>query len=79
MICAIPSTLADLESAIALVPDFPKPGILFRDMSPLLAEHFPAGSGSPVYVIVPEEDLVAAVETMAASDGIESVAAVSAA
>mgnify|MGYP003503019076 FL=1 len=42
MICAIPSTLADLESAIALVPDFPKPGILFRDMSPLLAEHFPA-------------------------------------
>ena len=34
--------LADLEAAIALVPDFPKPGILFRDMSPLLADHFPS-------------------------------------
>lgn len=34
--------LADLEAAIVLVPDFPKPGILFRDMSPLLAEHFPS-------------------------------------
>lgn len=31
---------ADLEAAIAVVPDFPKPGILFRDISPLLANHF---------------------------------------
>ena len=28
-----------------------------RDGQEVLAEHFPAGSGSPVYVIVPEEDL----------------------
>lgn len=42
MICAHATPLTDLEAAIALVPDFPKPGILFRDMSPLLAEHFPA-------------------------------------
>lgn len=42
MTCANTASLADLEAAITLVPDFPKPGILFRDMSPLLAEHFPA-------------------------------------
>ena len=48
-----------------------------RDGQDVLAEHFPAGSGSPVYVIVPEADVAAAVEVMTASDGIESVAAVS--
>ena len=34
MICAHATPLTDLEAAIALVPDFPKPGILFRDMAP---------------------------------------------
>lgn len=29
-----------LAQYIAAVPDFPKPGILFRDISPLLREHF---------------------------------------
>jgi RND superfamily putative drug exporter len=48
-----------------------------RDGQVALAEHFPAGSGSPVYVIVPEEDVAAAVEVLVASDGIESVAAAS--
>lgn len=43
----------------------------------VLGEHFPAGSGSPAYVIVPEEDVVDAVGIMADSDGIESVAAAS--
>lgn len=30
-------SLADLEALIRPVPDFPKPGILFRDITPLLA------------------------------------------
>lgn len=30
-------TIMNLKQFIATVPDFPKPGILFRDMSPLLA------------------------------------------
>ena len=32
----------ELKQAIADVPDFPRPGILFRDISPLLREHFDA-------------------------------------
>ncbi len=31
-------TLDDLASHIRVVPDFPKPGILFRDLTPLLAD-----------------------------------------
>lgn len=34
------SPSADLRQYIADVPDFPKPGILFRDISPLLRHHF---------------------------------------
>lgn len=29
-----------LRDSIAVVPDFPKPGIMFRDISPLLRHHF---------------------------------------
>ncbi len=32
--------LIDLAAHIAAVPDFPKPGILFRDIAPLLRGHF---------------------------------------
>jgi len=32
----------DLKGAIADVPDFPRPGILFRDIAPLLRDHFVA-------------------------------------
>lgn len=32
----------DLKQAIGDVPDFPRPGILFRDISPLLRDHFEA-------------------------------------
>jgi adenine phosphoribosyltransferase len=32
--------VTDLKSAIADVADFPRPGILFRDISPLLRGHF---------------------------------------
>jgi adenine phosphoribosyltransferase len=32
----------ELKQAIGNVPDFPRPGILFRDISPLLRNHFEA-------------------------------------
>ncbi len=48
-----------------------------RDGQDVLGEHFPAGSGSPVYVIVPEEHVVEAVAILDDSDGIESVAVAS--
>ena len=32
----------DIRTHIAAVPDFPKPGILFRDIMPLLRNHFGA-------------------------------------
>ncbi len=49
-----------------------------RDGQGVLSEHFPAGSGSPVYVIAPEDDLAEAVQLLDDSDGIESVAVASA-
>ncbi|GAA1852136.1 MMPL family transporter [Microbacterium koreense] len=48
-----------------------------RDGQDALGEHFPAGSGSPVYVIAPEGDLVEVVETLEATSGVESVAVAS--
>ncbi|MCR2817432.1 MMPL family transporter [Microbacterium sp. zg.Y1090] len=45
-----------------------------RDGQVELAEHFPAGSGSPVYVVAPEGDLTAAVEVLTDADGIDSLA-----
>jgi adenine phosphoribosyltransferase len=38
--------MLDLKQAIADVPDFPRPGILFRDISPLLRDHFDATVGA---------------------------------
>lgn len=32
--------MSDLQQYIADVPDFPRPGILFRDITPLLRTHF---------------------------------------
>ncbi len=34
--------MIDLAAHITAVPDFPKPGILFRDIAPLLRRHFGA-------------------------------------
>jgi adenine phosphoribosyltransferase len=34
--------MTDLKRAIREVPDFPRPGILFRDIAPLLRDHFDA-------------------------------------
>ncbi|QPE03984.1 MMPL family transporter [Microbacterium schleiferi] len=48
-----------------------------RDGQDVLAEHFPAGSGSPVYVIVPESEMAAAVTVLGDSNGIDSVSVAS--
>jgi adenine phosphoribosyltransferase len=37
-IAAMPDTQAQLRKLIRDIPDFPKPGILFRDITPLLAD-----------------------------------------
>ena len=37
-----PRLVFDIKTHIAAVPDFPKPGILFRDIMPLLRDHFGA-------------------------------------
>jgi adenine phosphoribosyltransferase len=34
--------MTELKQAIRDVPDFPRPGILFRDIAPLLRDHFTA-------------------------------------
>jgi len=46
-----------------------------RDGQDVLAQHFAAGSGSPAYVLVPENRVAEAVTVLAADTGIESVAA----
>ncbi|MGP5376190.1 MMPL family transporter [Brachybacterium alimentarium] len=44
-----------------------------RDGQVALGEHFPAGAGSPVQVIVDEEDLQASTDLLLQDDGIDSV------
>nr|WP_201471443.1 MMPL family transporter [Microbacterium hydrocarbonoxydans] len=45
-----------------------------RDGQVALGEHFPGGSGSPVYVIVQEDGLQDAADVLLANDGIDGVA-----
>ncbi|MDF2580067.1 MAG: hypothetical protein K0S49_1646, partial [Microbacterium sp.] len=49
-----------------------------RDGQAALAEHFPAGSGSPAYVIVPEGGLADALVILDENPGISSVTAIAA-
>lgn len=49
-----------------------------RDGQAVLGDHFPGGSGSPVLVVVAAADLQDAANVMLASEGIDSVAVVSA-
>ncbi|MFT4135581.1 MMPL family transporter [Microbacterium sp.] len=49
-----------------------------RDGQAVLGEHFPAGSGSPASVIVPEERLVDAVGVLEAERGVDTVSVASA-
>ncbi|WP_051192039.1 MMPL family transporter [Microbacterium luticocti] len=49
-----------------------------RDGQHVLGEHFDAGSGSPVYVLVPQDELTGAVKTMDAATGIQALAVASA-
>ena len=48
-------TMFELKQAIADVPDFPRPGILFRDISPLLRDHF-AATIQTLNALVSEEE-----------------------
>ncbi|SFK57550.1 adenine phosphoribosyltransferase [Amycolatopsis sacchari] len=57
----------DLDAALGLiaeVPDFPEPGVLFRDLSPLFAsgEGFRAVTDALAATVPPDVDLLAAVE-----------------
>lgn len=49
-----------------------------RDGQVALGEHFPGGSGSPAYILVPEQDLERAAEILLSNPGVESVSVTSA-
>jgi len=60
-------TMVDLKQAISDVPDFPRPGVLFRDISPLLRDHFAATVQALDALLTEEEwreiDAVAGIES----------------
>ncbi|WP_394684779.1 MMPL family transporter [uncultured Microbacterium sp.] len=49
-----------------------------RDGQAALAEHFPGGSGSPAYVLVPEQDAARAATVLQSASGVDAVAVLSA-
>jgi adenine phosphoribosyltransferase len=59
--------MSELKRAIRDVPDFPTPGILFRDIAPLLREHFAATVDALDALLPAEEwrqiDAVAGIES----------------
>ena len=59
--------MPDLKQAIRDVPDFPRAGILFRDIAPLLREHFEATVDALDALLSPEEwdkvDALAGIES----------------
>lgn len=44
-----------------------------RDGQDVLDEHFPGGSGSPAYIVVPEEKMASAARVIQGTTGVESV------
>lgn len=48
-----------------------------RDGQAVLADHFPAGSGSPTVIIAPENELDAVAEIVLATDGVDSLTVLS--
>lgn len=77
-------TLALLLIACAFVPQLRAEGVSqenliigqsdARDGQAMLNRHFASGSGSPAYVIVPEDDIDAVVDLIEEDDGVVSVA-----
>jgi adenine phosphoribosyltransferase len=59
--------MTDLKQAIRNVQDFPRPGILFRDMAPLLRDHFAATLQALDGLLTPQEwdrvDVLAGIES----------------
>jgi adenine phosphoribosyltransferase len=59
--------MQDLKQFVVDIPDFPKPGILFRDISPLLRRHFAATIESIESMFTEQEwdavDAVAGIES----------------
>jgi adenine phosphoribosyltransferase len=59
--------MSELKRLIAEVPDFPRPGILFRDISPLLRDHFEAAVQALDALLTPAEwsgiDALAGIES----------------
>jgi adenine phosphoribosyltransferase len=59
--------MADLKQYIAEIPDFPSPGILFRDISPLLRDHFELALRALEALLTPDEwrfiDVLAGIES----------------
>ncbi len=59
--------MSTLKSFIANVPDFPQPGILFRDISPLLRDHFDATLDALDTLLTPPQwqsiDAIAGIES----------------
>jgi adenine phosphoribosyltransferase len=59
--------MIDLKRLIIETPDFPRPGILFRDISPLLRTHLDATLGAVETLFTPDEwqavDALAGIES----------------
>jgi adenine phosphoribosyltransferase len=59
--------MTDLKRAIRDVPDFPRPGILFRDIAPLLRDHFDSTLQELDALLTPQEwdgvDALAGIES----------------
>lgn len=59
--------MQDLKHAIRDVPDFPRAGILFRDIAPLLRDHFDATLAALDALLTPQEwrqvDALAGIES----------------